>query len=419
MSLRAKILLSVAVLAAMVSQGRTDGIGRQMPRRTYDFVNSIGVNTHFGYYDTQYGFYEEVLRPRLLELGVKHIRDGTFNDDVARKYRDVGESGVRLLLITSAERVAGQAEAIGPMLWGVEAENEPDGRGGEWVERARTEQQRLYETVRGDERLDDVAVVGVSLANIRNSPELLGDVSQWMDFGGMHPYAAGQYPSRHWGWGMSMEDALARARCVSGDKPLLVTECGYHNKERNPNHPGVSERAAAIYHLHLFFIYFNQGVERSYKYEMLDLHEDDTMTDMECHFGLVRTDGSVKPSFTAIRNLLRVLSDDDGADCRCRPLDYAVEAPEGVTIRTTLLQKSDGRWFLALMRECEAYDLKRLTDVEVEPVDVTVRTARRFDMRRYVPNESDEAVADYGRTDHVTVPLGAEVQLIEVAPRAK
>lgn len=62
MSLRAKILLSVAALAAMVSQGRTDGIGRQMPRRAYDFVNSIGVNTHFGYYDTQYGLYEEVLR---------------------------------------------------------------------------------------------------------------------------------------------------------------------------------------------------------------------------------------------------------------------------------------------------------------------------------------------------------------------
>ena len=152
---------------------------------------------------------------------------------------------------------------------------------------------------------------------------------------------------------------------------------------------------------------------------MLDLQEDDAMTDRECHFGLVRADGSVKPSFTAIRNLLRVLSDDDGADCRCRPLDYAVEAPEGVTIRTTLLQKSDGRWFLALMRECEAYDLKRLTDVEVEPVDVTVRTARRFDMRRYVPNESDEAVADYGRTNHVTEPLGVEVQLIEVAPRTK
>ena len=141
MSLRAKILLSVAALAAMVSQGRTDGIGRQMPRRAYDFVNSIGVNTHFGYYDTQYGLYEEVLRPRLLELGVKHIRDGTFNDDVARKYRDVGESGVRLLLITSAERVAGQAEAIGPMLWGVEAENEPDGRGGEWVFLSRLRQR--------------------------------------------------------------------------------------------------------------------------------------------------------------------------------------------------------------------------------------------------------------------------------------
>lgn len=419
MSVRGFISLLFAVCATALSQARTaDGnMQRMMPRRACDFVNSIGVNTHFGYYDTQYGLYEEVLRPRLLELGVKHIRDGTFNADVARKYREVGQSGVRLLLITSAERVAEQAEAIGPMLWGVEAVNEPDGRGGDWVGAARQAQQRLYETVRADASMRDVAVVGLSLANIKDSPARLGDISQWMDYGGMHPYAAGQYPARHWGWGMSMDAALTEARRVSGSRPLLVTECGYHNKERNPNHPGVSERAAAIYHLHLFFIYFNQGVERSYKYELLDLRRDDAMTDMECHFGLVRADGSVKPSFTAIRNLLRIVADDAKREYKCRPLAVKVEAPEGVTVRTTLLQTSDGRWFLALMRECEVYDLKRMKDVAVDPVDVVVRTGRRLDVRRYVPNESDTAVSAYGTTDSVTVPLGAEVQILELARR--
>lgn len=405
--------ICLLLLLSVSPEAYSGGLRRQMPRRACDFVNSIGVNTHFGYYDTQYGLYEEVLRPRLLELGVKHIRDGTFNADVARKYREVGKSGIRLLLITSAERVVEQAEAIGPMLWGVEAVNEPDGRGGGWVGVARQAQRYLYETVKADASMRDVAVVGLSLANIKDSPARLGDMSQWMDYGGMHPYAAGQYPSRHWGWGMPMDAALREARRVSGGRPLLVTECGYHNKEHNPNHPGVSEHAAAIYHLHLFFIYFNQGVERCYKYELLDLKRDDAMSDMECHFGLVRADGSVKESFTAIRNLLRILDDDD-AECRCRPLAVEVVAPEGVAVRTTLLQKGDGRWYLALLRECEAYDLTRMEDVRVEPVDVVVRTGRRLEVRRYMPNKSEDVTADYGRTDRFTVPLGAEVQIVEL-----
>lgn len=82
--------ICLLLLLFVSAETRCGGLRRQMPRRAYDFVNSIGVNTHFGYYDTQYGLYEEVLRPRLLELGVKHIRDGTFNADVARKYREVG-----------------------------------------------------------------------------------------------------------------------------------------------------------------------------------------------------------------------------------------------------------------------------------------------------------------------------------------
>ena len=324
-------IMCLLLLLSASLEARGGCLRRHLPRRAFDFVNSIGVNTHFGYYDTTYGLYEKVLRPRLLELGVKHIRDGTFNADVARKYREVGQAGIRLLLITSAEHVAGQAEAIGPMLWGVEAVNEPDGRGGEWVDAARTEQRRLYETVKGGAATRHLAVVGVSLANIRDNPARLGDVSQWMDYGGMHPYAAGQYPSRHWGWGMSMEAALNEARRVSGERPLLATECGYHNKEDNSNHPGVSERAAAIYHLHLFFIYFNRGVERCYKYEFLDLRPDDGMTDMECHFGLVRADGTVKPSFTAIRNLLRILSDESWSSSEAlrilRPLIYTSAEP--------------------------------------------------------------------------------------------
>lgn len=383
------------------------------PRKAGDFVNSIGVNTHFGYYDTTYGKYEQILKPRLLELGVKHIRDGTYNQDVVRKYREVGQAGVRLLLITSSDRAVSQAKAIGDMLWGVEAVNEPDMRRyeGGWVKFACREQQNLYQAIKQDSELSHIPVVGLSLANIRRSPSELGDISQWMDYGGMHPYAAGEYPSKHWGWGMSMESALGEARKVSGDKPLLVTECGYHNRIAEKGHPGVSEQAAAIYHLHLFFIYFNQGVERSYKYELLDLKDDKGMSDKECHFGLVRSDGSVKPSFTAIKNLIWLL-DDEKKDFRCRDLEYAVESD--AVIRTTLLQKSDGSWWLALMREVDVFDLKSGQDVAVEPIKVSVKFARKMDVCCYMPNLSVEPIAELESVRSVECMMDGCVQLLRI-----
>ena len=383
------------------------------PRKAGDFVNSIGVNTHFGYYDTTYGKYEQILKPRLLELGVKHIRDGTYNQDVVRKYREVGQAGIRLLLITSSDRAVSQAKAIGDMLWGVEAVNEPDMRRyeGGWVKFACREQQNLYQAIKRDSELSHLPVVGLSLANIRRSPSELGDISQWMDYGGMHPYAAGEYPSKHWGWGMSMESALGEARKVSGDKPLLVTECGYHNRIAEKGHPGVSEQAAAIYHLHLFFIYFNQGVERSYKYELLDLKDDKGMSDKECHFGLVRSDGSVKPSFTAIKNLIWLL-DDEKKDFRCRDFEYAIESD--AVIRTTLLQKSDGSWWLALMREVDVFDLKSGQDVSVEPIKVSVKFARKMDVCCYKPNLSVEQIAEWQSVRSVECMMDGCVQLLRI-----
>ena len=383
--------------------------------RAYDFVNSIGVNTHFGYYDTQYGRYEEILKPRLIELGVKHIRDGTYNADVVHKYKEMGEQGIRLLLITSSDKAVERAKSIGKMLWGVEAVNEPDGgrKPGTWEQEARQEQRRLYESIKGDSATCQLPVVGLSLANIKDSPSRLGDISRWMDYGGMHPYAAGRHPSEHWGWGMSMDDALSEARKVSGEKPLVVTECGYHNKEENPSHPGVSEEAAAIYHLHLFFTYFNEGILRSYKYEFLDLKPDCAMSDMECHFGLVRSDGSVKPSFSALKNLLALLSDTDEAFLP-RPLPLQLTSGDEAPVRSTLLQKSDGSWWLALFRPVSVYDLQAHRDIGISPIPVEVRLPCRMNCRLFRPDQSQLPFASFRKKRSITVELGAELVLVEL-----
>ena len=409
-------VLCLLCLSAL-SSGKTEKEWtKEVPEPAHSFIHSVGVNTHFGYYDTRYGLYEEVLKPRLVESGIKHIRDGTYNGDVLRKYRDIGTYGIRLLLITQSGKAVEQAKAIGPMLWGVEAVNEPD-RGRRpctWEETARTEQQRLFNAMRSDEATRHIPVTGISLANIKESPGLLGDLSPYMDYGGMHPYAAGQHPFRHWGWGLGMEEAIRTGRLVSKEKPLLVTECGYHNKENNPNHPGVSEKAAAIYHLHLPFVYFNQGIVRSYKYEFLDLKPDDGFTDMECHFGLVRADGEPKPSFHALKNLLSLLS-DSGSDFRTVPLTYRIDAPAGSGLQHTLLQKSDGSWWLALFRTVDVYDLKHQEDIPVATVPVTLTFSRKpASVNVYRPNTGTGSIRSVARRKQLTLDLGAELLLLEI-----
>jgi hypothetical protein len=387
-----------------------------IPYKASDFIHSIGVNTHFGYYDTQYGLYEDVLKPRLIESGIKHIRDGTYNEDVLQKYRDVGQYGIRLLLITRPSRAIHQAKSIGPMLWGMEAINEPDVRKepGTWEEFARNEQQQLFETIKNDEATKHIPVVGLSLANIRDNPARLGDISQWMDYGGMHPYAAGQHPSNHWGWGLSMEKAISTARLVSGEKPLLATECGYHNKTDNPHHPGVSEKAAAIYHIHLPFVYFNEGITRSYKYEFLDLKPDPKMTDMECHFGLIRSDGTPKPSFYALKNLLEILEDEE-INFTVAPLMLHINTFGDEKVEYTLLQKSDGSYWLALFRNVTVFELDRKEDID--PVSIPVQLRFKKAPRKislYMPNVSDQFLLSLQKQKQLDLSLGSELLLIEI-----
>ncbi|MGA2657527.1 MAG: hypothetical protein ABSH34_08405 [Verrucomicrobiota bacterium] len=378
-------------------------------------MDFVGVNTHLGYYDTPCRDYEGILKPRLLELGVRHIRDGTFNDDVLRKYLDLGQHGIRLLFITGSREAVERARKLKPMLFAIEGPNEPDGRGADWVSRIREEQQKLYAAVRGDPGTKDLPVAVSSLANLRDSPGKLGDLTPYFDFGNMHPYAAGNPSSRHWGWGLSMERAIAEARKVSGDKPILVTECGCHNRMEEQGHPGVSEAAEAKYLPRLFFVYFNRGMTRAYKYELLDLKPDPGFTDMERHFGLVRTNGTPKSSFLALKNLLHLLADPGPA----APGGSLVFQLSGTTnnMHHTLLQKRNGTFWLVLFEEAVSYDAKTRRDLEVPPVTVTLTLPWAApEIRLFRPNASTEPTERIAASSEVKLEVPDEVLLVEIKP---
>jgi hypothetical protein len=379
------------------------------------FVEFVGVNTHLGYYDTAYRDYEGIVKPRLRELGVRHIRDGTFNDDVLREYLDLGQHGIRLLFITDSERAVERARKLRPVLFGLEGMNEPDGRQGDWVPRIRAEQQRLYEAIKGDPATRELPVAVSSLANLRDSPAKLGDLTPYLDYGNMHPYAAGNPPSRHWGWGLSMERAIAEARKVSGDKPILVTECGYHNRMEEQGHPGVSEEAGAKYFPRLLFVYFNRGMTKAYKYELLDEKPDPGSADMEKHFGLVRTNGTPKPSFIALKNLLRLLA-DPGAPVPAESLAFQLSGATN-NLCHTLLQKRDGTFWLALFQEAVSFDAKTHQDLQIASQPVTLKLPWASpEIRLFRPNSSAETAERVSAAREIKLEVADEVLLVEIQP---
>lgn len=386
----------------------------QHPRSADAFVDSIGVNTHLGYTDTIYREYTNIIKPRLLELGVRHIRDGTWSSDVAAKYQDLHAHGLRVLLISNPRRAVDQAKTLGRALWAIEGVNEPD-KGDGWEAKLRAEQEALYHAVKGDPATAQVPVVVSSLANIRNSPGKLGDLTPFLDFGNIHPYAAGQMPTRHWGWGMSGDAALAEAKKVSTTKAIIATECGYHNKVDNKNHPGATEAAAAKYMPRLLLHYFSRGLVRNYIYEFADEKPDPEFKDMEQHFGLIRRDGSPKPVFLTLKNLIAILKDPGPAFAE-KSFELAVPG-ETKKIQQMLLQKRDGRFYLAVWQEVPSYDSARRSDIAVKPQTITLQLNEQVrGASLYVPSRSTASTPLKITASRLTLDVPDEVILVEFTP---
>ena len=85
--------------------------------------------------------------------------------------------------------------------------------------------------------------------------------------------------------------------------------------------------------------------------------------------------------------------------------------------QSTLLQKSDGSWWLALFRPISVYDLKTRTNRPVVPVSVQVEFEKRSNVYLYCPNRSSEPLASFGKKRKITFDLGAELLLLEIKPR--
>ena len=430
MTKRLRWLLPVAAISAVAWFAVFAGAQEspEQARAADAFVDSIGVNTHLNYFGTSYDDYP-LVEQKLSALGIRHIRDKAqfsgnvrYNEVLYGRYRDLADRGIRTNLVVDPrslglgyvdrQKISSIARMAGGALESFEGPNEYDVSGvPTWATDLRGYQRDLYTSVKENETTSDVPVLAPSLAHHANA-EALGYLGGHLDYGNMHPYANGEHPGSR-----RLSENVSDTIKVSGEKPLIASEAGYHNAlgDTSSGQPGVSERAAARYVPRMFLEHFNRGIQRTYAYEFIDLKPDPQRVDREKNFGLLRQDGSEKPAYRSLRNLIGLL-EDPGPAFEAGSLGYSLGG-ETAGVRRTLLQKRDGRFYLVLWREVPSYETAARKDVPVPARRVTLNLNTSVaEAVVYLPANSNAPVARHRSPARLDLAVPDHPLVVEVVP---
>ncbi|MDQ3813926.1 MAG: hypothetical protein M3347_08245, partial [Armatimonadota bacterium] len=431
-----KILL--VSIVAMLSATAADA-APEPAQRADDFVDRIGVATHWGYPDTPYGYAYEQVKKLLGESGIHHVRDGWHPREV-----DLYDTyGIKTTLIVGpggkspVEKIAELAPHA-HLISMIEGPNEVDifatssnYQGKTFPEGAIAFQDDLYAAVKANPATAHLGVIAPSTAR-RGSNQRLAPLKS-LDYLVMHPYAGGGPP------GGSLEgdfsNILEASRILGPGavlKPIVVTESGYHTALESGGgviagvQPAVSEKAHAKYIPRHYAEYFNAGIVRTIVYEFINEFKNEA-TNAEASFGLVRRDLTPKPAYHALKNLISLLSEArwNTAEKRWEKPTFAPGALDFElggdlkNVHHTLLQKSNGDFYLLLWQEVSSFDTKNKKDIENPTVHVTlnVKTPLRS-VATYLPGQGREALQILKTTGRHGFEVPDEVLVVQLEPKA-
>jgi hypothetical protein len=337
------------------------------------FADSVGINVHLHYTNTPYNDFE-LVRTRLAELAVRHVRDGliaTTWQPYYDRHNALGAMGIKGMFIAAAgqsdEALRSYPSRMSSSFEAYEAPNEYDISGvAAWTSGLRQSLVQLH-AIKTQSNLSSFPVYGPSLTSPA-AYDALGDVSAFFDAANLHNYMQGRYPGTP-GWGDggygSIDWNIALARRYAPGKPIVTTETGYWDDPSVPE--SVPAAVVGRYMPRLLLEQFRKGVSRTYIYELID--DPTGGVAARSGYGLLRANGSQKPAFRAVANLLRVFS-DRGSEVTPRSFTYSLDGGDG-NVRQMAFQKRDGTMLLAVWVEANGFDLATR-----QPVAVPSQTVR-------------------------------------------
>lgn len=352
----------------------------ERPRAAETVADSVGVNVHLHYHDTVYGDFPLVQR-LLVQLGVKHVRDGLLDtkwQPYYERFTQLGEDGIKGTFIagpgTSSAVLTDWPSRVGKAFESFEAPNEFDNsHDPHWAETMNAFLSRLHDAVRSDPRTAAFPIIGPSTINAADSL-LVQPAGAFFDFNNLHNYFGGRNPGTP-GWGAngygSIDANIAAIERAWPSKRLVTTETGYTTDREAPQ--GIPENIEGRYMPRVVLEQLMHGIERTYFYELID---ESQAKGGERAFGLARSDGSAKPAYLALQSLLRIVA-DPGPMPSLKDLNYSL-AGASPQVHHFLMQRRNGTYDLAVWQEVPAYDVNRKSVIPVADEKVVFRSPQKF-----------------------------------------
>ncbi len=392
------------------------------------FVDSVGANMHPDYTNTPEVQLWSTTLARVKELGIRHVRaamvtvpdDGWMRGTYGR-LNDLTSAGIRLTLQALPLVSAGVEPAKRDYsTWGldralsflahpeaiadIEGLNEIDIQK-DWVNTtlwaapARAWQKLIYDQAHASAKLSGLqGVIGPSLRHGTASATLFGSVKGIADAGNIHPYAGAQPPSNNVAHEISVYAPMIDGHLV------IATERGYHTAQQwtGDGFWGVDPGTQAKYLEREALNALLQGAHRSFSYELVDQGTDPAQKEQQ--FGIIRADGTPKPAFGALKNLLALLA-DPGPAFTPGKLDYTIIGTSLAALRVALFQKRSGTFYLALWQEVASYDYATKKPIAASPVSAEIRLpAPPKVLTLHTPLDGTSKPIAYGPPSLVSVP---------------
>jgi hypothetical protein len=333
----------------------------------FQFTDSVGVNVHLAYGNTVYGSQFPQIMTSMINLGVKHYRDGLTQYAPGFQYENaemLGKAGIKadwLMDFNNSASIINSAYANAPDATAeFEGPNEDDAEAGAPL---LTFMQLLHNTVRGNPATATMPIIAPSFIQV-SSFATQGNLSSLINYGNAHDYFGSRNPETapyggafyNCGAYGSMQFDICLAQMVGVDEPVTATETGYQSGT------GLSDAIIGRYELRTLFESLRLGIIRTFLYELID--ESGT------NWGLLTGSFSPRPAYTAIQNVLSLLKDASFA--QPGKLDYTL-AGQTQNVHHLLLQNSDGSFYLAIWLAVQSVDPNNpSTTYDVAPQTVTL-----------------------------------------------
>jgi hypothetical protein len=363
------------------------------PHMASTFNDAVGVDANLG----NTGSLQGQLENMILAAKIRHMRDTSMSTTLAEDLYNRG--GVRNMgeaaggcSVTSAQVDAFLATY--PHAEAVEPANESDGCGNGTI----TMTQTIYSTIHNNASYlaRGVLATGPSLAHPNDAANFAQNVlAGSVDVGNVHMYQAGMNPEGAGGSAFpngfkgdfpsgtpcgnsSVCYGALDAEWLSGipKSKVWTTEQGWNSRcGSNPNNSAWTPDSpvnVAYAPRALLYSYW-LGLGRSYDFTLQDFGNADGPNPgiFDC-LGLIHINGTPKPQWNSISNLLNLL-DDPGSSFTVQPLGFAVTGNTS-HVYTLLFEKRNGTYYVVLWLGTSMWNGSSV--VNVTPQSVTLQAAR-------------------------------------------